>query len=1255
MKFSSFFLLFVIIVQLLFSQNENHKIERGWELFFQNKYQEAKNVFLRARVDESKNPEVLFGLFYTYSALRDYDKAFLMLQNALQNVDDPNPYLYALTLTQEWTSITKSKRKQVIRLLKQYSERKDSIQFYPYNIYLRIGLMYQQMNDVKKAGTWFDKLGDVRKWRLIGPFENISGSGFDKVFPPEKEFQSEKMYKGKNDVPVWWFQPDEIRLDHWLDMTNYFAFDEAVFYANTFVQADQEKEVLIRIGTSGFVKIFLNDQVILSVPEERNNDMDTYIVKVKLAKGWNRILVKNGFAEKNKCNFLLRITDLQGNPLPDEDFSFWYHDYPTDFQVSPVRIGLPPEQYFRTKIKEAKIPYLYQLLLIATYLHNDKNQLAEKIIRKLLDRFPVSVLLNQIMIEALYRGLKTDVVSLYEQRILQKAPDSYEAFDLRIKRLFQSNNMEKLKSEIKRFEKKFGRDELFFQASIFLYSQMEEREKLIKTVEEAYKRYPDNWTFVSLKATIEASLKRRIDNAIYYLKNYIKHHGEREPILTLIDVYLKIGNPSAALSLFDDLLKLFPSNPDFYYMKSDVLFQLGRSYDSHTVIQKAIRICPNSGVLYEKLGDSLKEGRDAREMSESDLQKVKDAYQKALEFNPTMYSVREKLRSIFYKKPISELFETHDINQIVHEIKIPDRYKNEPAVRMLYYERRVFYPEGASEKWVEKAYKIQNKEGVDDLKEITIYFNYGSEDLQIEEAYLIKENGDRIEPDQDGNQLVFKSLEEGDIIYFRYHLVDYYSGMLSKHIWGEFDFNNYYPTLLSHFSLLLPRGKKLHYQSNIDSLDVSMTEIEDFVRYDWKTINIDGIRHEYAMLNKTDVARKLVYSSIPDWATIVQWYLDVSEGAYKPTFEIKEQFRKLIPDSGSMSLEEKIARIYEFVTNDIRYSSVPFRQSGIIPQKARAVLLTKIGDCKDKATLFLSFAKLLGVEAYYVLVNTVNDALKKLVLPGIEFNHAMVAINLNGKLKYLDLTANDYPYGTLPGADKGAFALLIKPGVQAPFRLPERDEIPSVIKRIRTVELQKDHSIKVVMKAERSGATAGSFRNSYRGKSEEEKKKILLNSIGNEYSNLKLLSFDIQNLDTVSPVIRYMYDFTVPYFVQEAGSFKILKLEWADRFNSAKLISYEKRHFPFYFVLDFRDEYEEVRIHLPKEYRIMEKPESIEIHSPFFDYEISYSLRGNDIVATRYFSPKKKIIEVDEYEKFKTDFSKMFQHENIQLVLKKGK
>ena len=47
------------------------------------------------------------------------------------------------------------------------------------------------------------------KWHYLGPFDNEGGAGFDAVYPPEKEIDLTKTYKGKGNQDVAWKQfPD---------------------------------------------------------------------------------------------------------------------------------------------------------------------------------------------------------------------------------------------------------------------------------------------------------------------------------------------------------------------------------------------------------------------------------------------------------------------------------------------------------------------------------------------------------------------------------------------------------------------------------------------------------------------------------------------------------------------------------------------------------------------------------------------------------------------------------------------------------------------------------------------------------------------------------------------------------------------------------------------------------------------------------------------------------------------------------------
>jgi hypothetical protein len=99
---------------------------------------------------------------------------------------------------------------------------------------------------------------------------------------------------------------------------------------------------------------------------------------------------------------------------------------------------------------------------------------------------------------------------------------------------------------------------------------------------------------------------------------------------------------------------------------------------------------------------------------------------------------------------------------------------------------------------------------------------------------------------------------------------------------------------------------------------------------------------------------------------------------------------------------------------------------GYQPRSAADVVATGYGDCKDKATLFITLAARLGITAYPVLLSAGGRVERG--LPTIsQFNHAIAAVERPGGRIFVDLTAGDVPWGSLPGPDQGQFVLVVRP------------------------------------------------------------------------------------------------------------------------------------------------------------------------------------------------------------------------------------
>ncbi len=179
--------------------------------------------------------------------------------------------------------------------------------------------------------------------------------------------------------------------------------------------------------------------------------------------------------------------------------------------------------------------------------------------------------------------------------------------------------------------------------------------------------------------------------------------------------------------------------------------------------------------------------------------------------------------------------------------------------------------------------------------------------------------------------------------------------------------------------------------------------------------NVPAFKHESFMPSVDDFGDVLHLSTVKSWDMIAEWYSDITRIQSREEYDVNVAFAKIFPGGTSgLSDMEKAKKIYEFIEENIGYSSVPFRQGAYVPQRAAKTLATRLGDCKDMSALFPAFAHKAGLEANMVLVSTRNNGVKGITLPSMEFNHCIVQYKAGNQHRYLELTDRYLPFGALP-------------------------------------------------------------------------------------------------------------------------------------------------------------------------------------------------------------------------------------------------
>jgi len=1235
-------------MQPLYAQD----INQAWNYILKKEFDSSEIVFRNILEHNPKDVRSIVGLSYLLEMRHRNAESWNVYKQIMKADIDPVPYLYSIWLTPRFSTQMHDKKSGVQEVLKQLSQKGDKPGSLRAMAMEMLGSVETRNGNIKAATQYYDRINALSSYSIIGPFEHISASGFGIAYPPEEIHDTTEVYEGKNGTPVSWFHPPLIKRDYWLDFQSYFPDRQAIYYANTFVWSPKNMTMQVRVGTSGSLKIFLNDAEILRDSNETNNDFDTYIVRTDLVAGWNRLLVKVGYSEIDRCNFLIRITDEDGNPVPGLKHTAYTQQYA---RQKPSRIEFIPNPIIEElkQIIEQHPDWIEHYLVLAdAYLRNDRAIEAEQLLKRALNISKENPIILWKFIDTYARGRKKDEVNTTYELLSSMSKDIPDGIIYKFNQYLDNEDYDRAEDMVNRIEQLLPKSETAYTLRIRYYDKKKMQDKVISTTREARKQFPLSWTYTELAAAFDFQTTRRRDTMISLYAKYLKQVYGEAPLLSLAKVYLEDSKVKEWQKTFDKLLTLSPSSPGFHYQMANIFIQLEQYDKAEKEMLTALKFCPSCNTYWSKLGELYR--------TKKDIPSSIMAYEKALAYSPTDYDARAILRELQGKKSIFTVFGETNLDSVLRSAPQAKDHPEASAVIVSDKVKRVIYDHGASEAVTESVIRVLNEKGIDFFKEYRIGFNGNSQDLIIEKAVTIKADGKEIRADISRNMSVFKGLEPNDFVYIKYKIRNYNTGKLARHVWDEHYFNQYFPVTHAEYAMIIPDG--LQFTTSQQEMDVSplvqeLPEIHSTL-YSWKVNRESGIVYEADMPSLPEIGKVLRFTTIPNWSFLVEWYAELAQSKAQTSYEIQEAVKALIPNPESLSESEKIRRVFQFITDNIRYSSVSFRQSAFIPQKARDVLVNKIGDCKDVSTLGIAMLRELGINAHYVLVNSGNEERLLNLLPSIAFNHCIIAVEESGKQRplFLDLTASNFPTGAIPSADRNAFSLLIRPGNTQPLLLPDKQYIAPTFVSRASIQFTDDGML--IQGAEKiTGALTAQYRAAYKGKNSEEQKKLLQSSLASDIPSARVSDMGILGVDSLADHVSILYRYEAPNTVAEAGTYKIVRIPWRNELPSEDALSYEKRTYPIKHLYDVDTTFEEILMLIPKGYMLAEVPQSIRLSHAAADYEFSVLANEREgismLTVTRKFIKKKTFIESSEYQSFKDFYAKAVREDRRQLLLKK--
>lgn len=1244
--------LLIILSDLSYAQSP---MDAAWESFKTNDIETATQQFREAA--EEGNADALLMLSLLSSVYETPEKAFGYFTEFFECSGNPYPHLWALWIAPSVNNGFGPKTDEQLEFLEKLTMQEDADGTINSLAWEMLGRAYDAIGEFESADeNYFLNVGSITKWQVVGEFENISASGFDKeqqaLYHPEPDY----VFRNKRNARVQWFDLPHMRPGVWVDLVKHFYYSNSIVFAQTFCQSPVEQVVQLRIGTSGSLKAWVNDKLVFSERKERNNHIDTYNVTIKLDKGFNRILLQLGESEAGRLNFLCRTTDDRGFNINGLKFHTEYSpekiSYSSNYTFRGKQVPIFAETFFREKMKKEPEDLLNYIMLSQCYMTNDKTYEARKVLEKAVELAPdCSYILSQL-IELYAREENRTGLSTTIEKIRMTDPEHPISLDYDFDEAIDNEEYEEAKTILVKYRNIFGEDEKYFNKKLSILSSEKKREKMVETVEEAYKKFPDNLEFTYWMYLQTRDMTGDHERAIAILKDYHDRYFVPELVTTLVSYHFDRNNSDEAFELLERLTELDPASDSYYNKIGDRYFGMRKYEEAGKYYRKCIEISPYVSSYWGDLAETFEE--------QGEKQKAIGAYEKCIEYYPTKYDKRTSLRKLKGQKPVFDYFGEPDLYSLYENSPESGDYPNDNGILLFNESHRVVYPGGGSEQKNYMLAKIFTAAGIDDWKEFRIP-SAGSRGLTVEKAEVLKKDGSRMKAEVSGSHVLYTALEEGDGILLIYKIEHSLIPLLYEHFWEKHFFTLYFPSLHSSYKLLVPTGTEFSYEVSNSDLKPEIGKNGEFDIYTWTRDSLDGIKYESLMPSLVDVGEVLHISSIPSWDFIADWYWDYSTTKARADFEVKELVSSILDGNGSLTDLGKVKLFYDYVVRNIRYSYIPFRQSGLIPQKASTTINTKIGDCKDVSTLFAAMCREIGIESNIVLVSTRNNGRKFMRLPSIDFNHAIASCNIDGEKYYIELT-NDYnPFGTIYGDLLDAFVLEIDSNdthQAEPVFLDPASRKKSLIFRKSKITF-KGEDMLCSKKTTKTGGQAAHMRSYYRDEGSEQRENRMYEAISEDYPNIRLdkLEFD-ENINTTGDTVTYLYEYTVRNsFNRVLEDLYLLKIPFADRQAPLDFISNEKRKFPLEFRWYSRNDFENERIimELPKDKVLAEIPEKISLHSEFGSYTLDFRMNGDFLEIERSMQYRSKFVPLEKYYEFSRFFENIIKSDSRQLAFREKK
>jgi hypothetical protein len=597
---------------------------------------------------------------------------------------------------------------------------------------------------------------------------------------------------------------------------------------------------------------------------------------------------------------------------------------------------------------------------------------------------------------------------------------------------------------------------------------------------------------------------------------------------------------------------------------------------------------------------------------------------------------------------------------------VKDNGEIETRYRRVY---KILRPE-ARENYGDAVVSFSNDRKISSFKAWTITADGRELELKDKEALEASATSFEVFSDLRIRVLKFSAVDPGNVVGYEY--VQKQRPFMFEDDWT---FQETIPTRRARFSLQIPPGWEFtNYWANFPKQEPK-TSANNFSS--WEVENIPAIEIEPEMPPFSAIESRMDIKYFPrdpnlrakssgSWNDIGVWYGNLTRGSRSLSPEMEQKVAQLT--SGMTDPLQKMQALATYVQQQIRYVAIEIGIGGLQPHPATDVFKNQYGDCKDKATLMSAMLKQVGIDSYYVMIDTTRGVVNP-DFPSLRGNHMIMAIKLPdnvpdtqmygivkdpqlGRLLFFDPTNPYVPIGSLPYYLQQNYGLLVTPDGGKLVLLPLQAAATNRLLRTATLTLSPAGKLGGQVQELRFGGPAIESREQFLSASSSDRTKIVERFLGGFLNNFTLTGATIGNLDQYNESLTLDYHFVEDGYAKTAGNLMIFRPRVVGE-KGSNILAGKPRKYPIEFA-EATLQSDVFDITLPAGYVVDELPLAVDAHCEFASYKSNVEVKDNVMHYKRTYEITGVIVPTDKLPEVRDFFHQVAAAEKSSAVLRRA-